>query len=88
MGEHPPEEPERATEPSARPAVFALGFLVGIWGLTVLLAIIAIELAHAWWGYLFLIPPVVLGLVTVADAVVAARKPDEVEPLRLEAWRT
>jgi hypothetical protein len=63
---------------AARAPVFLVGILWSLTGLTLLLAVVAIQRSHEkLWSFLLLIVPVVLATLSLANLRRATRDPDE-----------
>jgi hypothetical protein len=67
----------REPRPVARTRVFALGFLVALFALTLLLALAVIGRASGGWRFALIAPPVFFAALFVFEAVRSAKSPDE-----------
>ncbi|HET7137772.1 MAG TPA: hypothetical protein VFI04_05420 [Gaiellaceae bacterium] len=68
------------THPVARLRVFSIGFLVGFFGLSLLLALLVIARAHGWWRFLLLLLPIAFGIAMAAEFVRSMKNADEQLP--------
>jgi hypothetical protein len=68
------------THPVARPRVLSIGFLVGFFGLSLLLALLVIAVAHGWWRFLLLLAPIAFGAAMVVEFVRSTHGADEQLP--------
>lgn len=68
------------THPVARTRVLSIGFLVGFFGLSLLLALLVIAVASGWWRFLLLIAPLAFGVAMVVEFTRSARNADEQLP--------
>ena len=69
------------THPVARTRVLSIGFLVGFFGLSLLLALLVIAVASGWWRFLLVILPAAFGAATVLEFRRSTRNADEQLPL-------
>jgi hypothetical protein len=65
------------THPVARTRVLSIGFLVGFFGLSLLLALLVIAVADGWWRFLLLVVPAGFAVATVTELMRSAKNPDE-----------
>jgi hypothetical protein len=65
------------THPVARARVLSIGFLVGFFGLSLLLALLVIAVADGWWRFLLLVVPVAFAVAAATELMRSAKDADE-----------
>jgi uncharacterized membrane protein len=60
--------------------VLSIGFLVGFFGLSLLLALLVIAVASGWWRFLLLIVPAAFAVAMGVEFKRSTRKADEQLP--------
>jgi hypothetical protein len=68
------------SRPVARSRVLSLGFLTALFGLSLVLAVVVIQLVDGWWRFLLLLVPAVFAGLFAVEARRSAKSPDEQVP--------
>jgi multisubunit Na+/H+ antiporter MnhE subunit len=71
-----------AATQTARPRTFLVGIFTGLFGLSLLFALVVIGHADVWWRWLLLLLPAIFAGLVAAEFRRSIQAPDEREPLR------
>jgi hypothetical protein len=67
---------------TARPRTFLVGIFTGLFGISLLLALVVIGHAEVWWRWLLLVLPAVFVALVALEFKRSIRAPDEGAPPR------
>jgi|tagenome__1003787_1003787.scaffolds.fasta_scaffold20718768_2 hypothetical protein len=67
---------------TARPRTFLVGIFTGLFGISLLLALVVIGHADVWWRWLLLVLPAIFVALVALEFTRSIRAPDEGAPPR------